>query len=374
MVTRGRIACPDHRAPGARAVVWAVVLASAALGASTADGTIVEANAGPANTSPPVVTGDARQGARLSGVPGAWTATGTAAYTYQWYRCDAAGAHCSSVHGATIATYTLVAADAGKTVGLAVKATDSAGATTAYASLVGPIAPTTSTLYATAQPKITGTPAQGATLQVDNGTWNATAQYAYSWQRCNVNGRICLPIANATTASYQATVDDVGHALVAVVEGTLGTVKASAFSVAAVVNAGASLPAGATPLDGGKYSIPVTSVSLPERLILSGVAFTPATITSRTPFKARFTVTDTRGYVVRDALVLAQALPFGLVSTAKEQATTTDGSVTLTFTPTSKFRAVKGAIVFFVRARKTGDDPLAGVSTSRLVQVRTAAP
>src|SRR5205807_9169872 len=54
----------------------------------------------------PAVTGTVQVGLRLTG-------TTTGASAYQWYRCDPTGAHCSSVHGAVKATYTVVAKDAG---------------------------------------------------------------------------------------------------------------------------------------------------------------------------------------------------------------------------------------------------------------------
>ena len=47
-----------------------------------------------------------------------------------------------------------------------------------------------------------------------------------------------------------------------------------------------------------------------------------------------------------------------------------DGSVTLTVTPTFQLPVGHGALVMFVRARKPGGNVLAGVSTRRLVQVR----
>lgn len=176
---------------------------------------------GPVNTTPPSVAGTPQQGQRLGAVPGIWTGSGAVTYAYQWYRCDATGAHCVSVHGATGVGYRLGAADAGALIGLTVKATDSTGATTAYASLAGPVAAARSALRSTVPPKITGEAAVGVAATVDNGGWSARpASFTYAWQRCNANGRACVPIGGATTAGYTPAADDVGHALVAVVTAT----------------------------------------------------------------------------------------------------------------------------------------------------------
>jgi hypothetical protein len=135
------------------------------------------------------------------------------------------------VHGATKPTYRLVAADAGKTIGFTVNASDATGTKQpAYAALVGPVAAANATLAATAQPKVT---AQAQTLTVDAGTWTAApASTTVQWERCNANGRICVAIAGATSTSYTAVAADTGHALVALVTAHVATTTASAFSVA----------------------------------------------------------------------------------------------------------------------------------------------
>jgi hypothetical protein len=184
---------------------------------------------GPVLATAPAVSGTVQQGQRLSATSGTWTGSGTIAYAYQWYRCDTTGAHCSSVHGATLATYTLAAADAGKTIGLTVRATDSTGTASAYAGLVGTVATKTAPLHATAAPAVTGSPSVGQTLTVASGSWSpATPSFTYAWLRCNANGRICTPIAGADAASYVPVADDAGHALVAVVTASAaGTTLAS---------------------------------------------------------------------------------------------------------------------------------------------------
>ncbi len=196
----------------------------------------VKAAPGPVLVTAPAVSGTVQQGQRLSATSGTWTGSGTIVYAYQWYRCDTAGAHCSSVHGATLATYTLAAVDAGKTIGLTVRATDSAGTASAYTGLAGVVAAKTAPLRATAAPAVSGVAAVGQTLTAGNGSWSsAAASFTYTWLRCNVNGRICTPIAGATAASYVPIADDAGHALVAVVTA----------SAAGATQAGWSLPTGA---------------------------------------------------------------------------------------------------------------------------------
>jgi hypothetical protein len=239
--------------PGATASTYAVTAADtghsllavvhATAGAASQDAVSVATPAvvgaqriGPSSRALPTVAGTIQQGKKLTGSTGSWSGAGTIGYGYQWYRCDAAGAHCSSVHGATRPTYRLVARDVGQTLGYAVHATDATGTATAYVSLVGPVAAAGATLVSTAQPTIAGVARQGQTLQVSAGSWNQKpASLAYAWQSCNPNGRLCVPIAGATAATYAVTAADAGHALLVVVEAQANGVAQATLSVATAV-------------------------------------------------------------------------------------------------------------------------------------------
>jgi hypothetical protein len=191
---------------------------------------------GPAPSGRPSVTGTLRAGSRLLARPGAWIGTGTITYAYQWYRCDTAASHCASIRGATKPSYVEVAKDVGATIGVTVHATDPTGTAAAYAPVTGFVAAATATLAAKAQPTLAGTAGVGKKLTVKGGTWTARPKsLTYSWFRCNVNGRICLPIAGVSTVSYVATTADAGHTLVATVLATAGTVNATALTVASPV-------------------------------------------------------------------------------------------------------------------------------------------
>jgi hypothetical protein len=191
---------------------------------------------GPAIAASPTVSGTIQQGKQLTGTPGSWAGSGTVTYAYNWYRCDAAGAHCKSVSGATKPTYTLGARDAGQTLGFAVHATDARGRTTAYASLVGPVAVPAATVVPTVQPAITGDVRPGQTVQVSNGEWSQVpTSFTYQWQRCNPNGRLCTPIAGATASTYVVATTDAGSTLVAVVSAVSGTTTQSTLSTRALV-------------------------------------------------------------------------------------------------------------------------------------------
>ncbi|HEY2542105.1 MAG TPA: hypothetical protein VGH92_03550 [Gaiellaceae bacterium] len=242
--TNGRICAPIAGATAATYVPVAADVGHAlvAVATATADGktqaafsVASDAIAAPpvlAATAPPAVTGTFEVGQQLTGSTGVWTGTAPITYAFQWYRCDAGGAHCASVHGATKPTYRLVTADVGKTIGFTVNATDATGAKQpAYASLVGPVAAAKATLAGTVQPKVT---AQGQSFTVDAGTWTVTpASTTVQWQRCNANGRICVAIAGATSTSYTATSADAGHVLVALVTAHVGTTTAAALSAGA---------------------------------------------------------------------------------------------------------------------------------------------
>ncbi len=131
-------------------------------------------------------------------------------------------------------------------------------------------------------------------------------------------------------------------------------------------------PEGQIRLSNGKISIPVTSVTLPARLVIDGVRFTPGLVTSRrSPVSVRVHVSDTRGFWVRGALVFARSTPL-VTSTPAEQVTNQSGHVTLSMFPRATFPLKRGYHVqFFLRTRKDGESLLTGVSSRRLAQVAT---
>ena len=67
------------------------------------------------NTTPVSITGTAKVGELLTRSAASWT-PGPDSRTYQWRRCDDAGANCADIAGETGNTYTLVAADLGQTI------------------------------------------------------------------------------------------------------------------------------------------------------------------------------------------------------------------------------------------------------------------
>jgi Macroglobulin domain MG4 len=95
-------------------------------------------------------------------------------------------------------------------------------------------------------------------------------------------------------------------------------------------------------------------------------------VQSRTPFKVTVRVKDTRGFVVRNARVFILGVPYSRVGHVDPQTTSADGTVTLTVNPLAGLELGRGKyLVFFVRATAPNDKELAGVSTRRLVQLRT---
>jgi hypothetical protein len=226
----------------------------------------------------------------------------------------------------------------------------------------------------TENPSIVGTPQDGQLLVARDGEWagDNPMQFSYQWQRCDANGANCANIAGATAKVYRVATADVDRRLRVTVTARNAT---GSRSEATAPTAAVARPAGAQRLADGRYSIPASSVALPDRLVLSGLQFTPSVLTSRQAFTGRFRVTDTRGYVVRDAIVLVTGVPLGWINAPQEVTTNVDGFATVQLQPTTRLRLVRGgSMVMFVRARKQGDDLLAGISTRRLVRVRTARP
>jgi predicted actin-binding protein len=184
--------------------------------------TAVTAPSAPSSTSPPTFPGGgATRGQTLTADPGTWAGTGTIANTYQWQRCDANGANCHDIPGATQRSYTPTADDVGGTVRVVVSATNAVGAGTPVTSAAIPVAAPPAPAN-TSAPAVGGSGTQGQALTADPGTWTATGPvtYTYQWQRCDADGANCQDIAGATDATYLPAGDDVGHTIRAEVSAT----------------------------------------------------------------------------------------------------------------------------------------------------------
>jgi hypothetical protein len=235
---------------------------------------------------------------------------------------------------------------------------------------------------AKALPTISGTPREGDTLTVAEGTWetNNPTTFAYQWQRCDAGGANCADITTGVAKTYLVQAADVGRTLRAIVATTDpdGSSQATSAATRDIVARGADptvRPAGAQRLADGLYSIPVTSVAAPERLVIRQIEFRPSVIRSRVPFTGRFRVVDTRGYAVRDALVYVTGVPFARLGAVPEARTDVNGWATVQLTPTARLPLRNGYLLtMFVRARSEGGDLLAGVSTRRLVALRAGNP
>jgi len=133
-------------------------------------------------------------------------------------------------------------------------------------------------------------------------------------------------------------------------------------------------PPGAVRIEDDLYSIPVTSVSLPHRLVISDVSFSPDPLTPRVEsIVAQFVVTDTRRFRVRSAAVFIRGLRYGQFASAKRGKTDRAGIARITLTPTEQVVFHRGGrVAIFIRASKPGEPTLEGVSVRRLVQFRLA--
>jgi hypothetical protein len=99
-----------------------VVLAATA---AVADKGSAVAQAPPRSDSPPTISGTPQEGSALTANEGRWTGQPTFAFT--WLRCDRSGGACSAISGATSRTYTPARVDAGNTLRVRVRATNSDG-------------------------------------------------------------------------------------------------------------------------------------------------------------------------------------------------------------------------------------------------------
>lgn len=177
--------------------------------------TAVATAAPPANTAPPTISGTTTVGQTLTAENGTWSNSPTA-FAYQWLRCNGGGNACVNVANGTAKTYTLVGADAGRTIRVRVTATNADGSGSAQSAQSAQVAPATTSAApkSTAVPTISGTARVGQTLTAAEGSWsgNPTA-FGFQWQRCDADAALCSNVLGATAKTYLVRVADLGYRL-----------------------------------------------------------------------------------------------------------------------------------------------------------------
>jgi beta-mannanase len=151
--------------------------------ASSVPTAVVSATAQPPlNTGPPSVSGTAGVGSVLNASTGTWTGTAPIGYTYQWRRCDSVGANCTSITGATGATYQVIYADGGSTLRTLVTAANVVGssvATSAQTAVVPSVYPASYFSGPAGGNNILPPTPKGAFL----GLWEPDLTHAYERER-----------------------------------------------------------------------------------------------------------------------------------------------------------------------------------------------
>jgi hypothetical protein len=349
-----------------------VVLASivALLVASGATGLAKKA---PENTKEPVIASQylVKVGSTLQGNQGDWSGTEPIKYTYQWLRCNDNAEACTKISGATKTSYTIVQADVGHTIRFQVTAKNSDGKATATSNSTQEIAGKAGVPQATSPPVITGTPTVGQELSTTNGSWNGSKPitYSISWQRCNTAVTDCTDLGKSGP-TYTLVAGDSGRRMRTKVTASNSDGQSSALSVptAIVQQQGGG--------GGGGSAIDVKDVGpAGERLVVDKVVFNPNPVTSRNvPIHVKITVKDTNGKLVKGALVFCRSTPV-VASIPTDAPTGSDGTVSYSIQPRSDFPIKNGySVQFFVKAYRSGDPTLAGISGTRLVQVATHKP
>ena len=231
----------------------------------------------------------------------------------------------------------------------------------------------------TTPPTQTGTPQEGQKLTGANGTWaNKPTDFNYFWTRCDKSGGSCANISGATSVTYTLTSADVGNTLRFKVQAVNADGQTSASSVpTAVITAATAPPPAPAPSATGcpkaSGTAQVADVSLPARLIVDQQQSDPAVVArDTTQVIVRYHVSDTCGHPVQGALIYATVVPFNQFSIPNEQATDANGWAQVEFRPMAGFPVSpkQQVLAIFVRARKSGENILAGISGRRLFSIR----
>lgn len=225
-------------------------------------------------------------------------------------------------------------------------------------------------------PTITGTAKEGETLVGQRGSWTGSiTDYDDAWLRCDRNGGSCSPISGANDRTgYKLTSADVGDTIRfrVTAKNADGTTNAQSVPTAVVTAGATTTPPPATGCGKTNAANNVSALSPPARLSIDQTQIEPSTVSFGTrTITARFRVSACGG-PVEGALVYATPVPYRQFSIPNEQPTGADGWATLQFQAMAGWPASskQQLLVMFVRARKSGESLLGGISSRRLVSFR----
>jgi hypothetical protein len=226
----------------------------------------------------------------------------------------------------------------------------------------------------TGQPWPRGTMLVSQVITAEPGTWagRTPISFSYQWLRCDTQGGNCVAVGS-TSRNYRLTTADVNHKMRfnLTARNSIGSTTVMSTESAIVAE---PLPSGAVKLPSGEISIPAASVPSNHRLVVSQVVFSPNPVRKRNQIiTVRVRAKDTRGFVIRDALVFVRSTP-RVTTGGDRQVTTTDGWVTYQLAPNGNFPKPRRGynVQFFMKVYRSGDPGLGGVAGYRLVQVHLA--
>ena len=350
-------------------ITAAVALTAALLPGSGSAVSLVPPN----NTAEPTIVGKAIEGRTLTANQGTWSGTTPMSFAYRWLRCPtdggaSDGSNCAPIGGSVgnDSTYRLRDADVGLRIRVRVTATNADGSDTAVSNPTAIVQGSASPRNVV-PPSISGSPVLGATQTADPGTWSGTQPitFTYQWRSCNASGGGCSSISGATGRTYVVRQSDVGRTLrvrVTARNSSGNQTETSAATAVITEEPVTGCPTGSGPINVGQ-------LAPPARLLVDRFQVSPNPIPlSVNSLSVRFHVTACGGRDVSGALVYVTAVPFNQF-TIPEQQTGADGWVTMRMNRLGGFPAAdnQSLLVMFVRARKSGEPILAGISTRRLI-------
>jgi hypothetical protein len=143
-------------------------------------------------------------------------------------------------------------------------------------------------------------------------------------------------------------------------------------AVAAVGMAATSATPTGCPADKSAKTAAIADVTPPARLQIVSFDVLSGPIDKQTKsFTLEVRIGSTCSVNVKGASVYVTAVPYNQFSIPTEELTGDDGTATLVFHRDANFPASdqQQQLTLFIRATKPGEDPLAGISTRRLVGV-----